>query len=91
MRVLYSILLYCFSYSNQDSNCLEYHWFDFHAECKGMHFENVRKLLDETSQSVREGSFFHYNLSIGCILEIQNSVLRTNCIDCLDRNNESSF
>ena len=62
-----------------------FEWFDFHAECKGMRFENVSILLDKLQSpleafgwSVREDDR---------IRERQHGVLRTNCMDCLDRTN----
>lgn len=62
-----------------------FEWFDFHHQCKGMRFENVSILLD-TLESKLE--------SFGWIVKqndrntrLQKGVLRTNCMDCLDRTN----
>ena len=33
-------------------NEINFNWFDFHAECKGMHYENIQKLLTMTEESV---------------------------------------
>ncbi|MBE7182157.1 MAG: SAC family polyphosphoinositide phosphatase, partial [Terriglobus roseus] len=64
---------------------LEFEWFDFHAVCRGMKFENVSKLIDTLRPSlvcngwtVEEG---------GGLVKRQTGVLRTNCMDCLDRTN----
>ncbi|KAK3903094.1 Phosphatidylinositide phosphatase SAC2 [Staphylotrichum tortipilum] len=68
-----------------------FEWFDFHAVCRGMKFENVSLLLqtlggqlDEFGSSVAAG---------GTLVARQKGVLRTNCMDCLDRTNvcQSSF
>ena len=50
-----------------------------------MHYEKVDSLLQQTKECVEKGGHFHYNLNQGGILELQNAVIRTNCIDCLDR------
>ncbi|KAL2143692.1 hypothetical protein VTI28DRAFT_10122 [Corynascus sepedonium] len=70
---------------------VEFEWFDFHAVCRGMKFENVSFLLQILgSQLERFGS----SVSVNDRLQIQQKgVLRTNCMDCLDRTNvcQSSF
>ncbi|KAF1809516.1 SacI domain-containing protein [Eremomyces bilateralis CBS 781.70] len=60
-------------------------WFDFHHACRGMKFENVSVLLDSispflesTAWSIQEGDR---------LIQRQSGVLRTNCMDCLDRTN----
>ncbi|KAK1492767.1 hypothetical protein CTAM01_09718 [Colletotrichum tamarilloi] len=68
-----------------------FEWFDFHSACKGMKFENVSQLLD-TLRDKLEG-FGSTVEEAGQITAIQHGVLRTNCMDCLDRTNvcQSSF
>lgn len=34
-------------------------WFDFHAECKNMKYENLSKLLDQTSKELDNYGYFH--------------------------------
>ncbi|KAF1809852.1 hypothetical protein P152DRAFT_460954, partial [Eremomyces bilateralis CBS 781.70] len=60
-------------------------WFDFHHVCRGMKFENVSILLDSISSfltsaawSIQEGDR---------LVQRQSGVIRTNCMDCLDRTN----
>lgn len=68
-----------------------FEWFDFHAECRGMKFENVSKLVGILGKQLeRFGSTVESN---GKIASRQAGVLRTNCMDCLDRTNvcQSSF
>ncbi|KAK8825556.1 hypothetical protein WA577_000729 [Blastocystis sp. JDR] len=72
---------------NKAQNSVDFFWFDFHAECKKMHYENLEKLMDQTRACVARGEFFAYDLSRKEIQRLQTAVLRTNCIDCLDRTN----
>lgn len=44
--------------SNNYKNVLNFNWFDFHAECKGMHYENISKLLAMTNESVTNAGYF---------------------------------
>lgn len=62
-----------------------FEWFDFHSACKGVKFENVSLLLDTLQDSLKT---FGWNVSgEGKIVTSQAGVLRTNCMDCLDRTN----
>ncbi|KFY35911.1 hypothetical protein V494_05495 [Pseudogymnoascus sp. VKM F-4513 (FW-928)] len=62
-----------------------FEWFDFHSVCRGMKFENVSLLLDSLSPSLET---FGYTVSRGENTKTkQSGVLRTNCMDCLDRTN----
>ena len=70
---------------------LDFVWFDFHAECKGMKFENVDRLvktlgttMDTSGETVVENKI---------VQQRQTGVIRTNCMDCLDRTNvaQSAF
>lgn len=76
--------------SHEDKR-IPFEWFDFHDACRGMKFENVQKLietlkgqLDNFGSTVEEG---------GEVKTKQKGVIRTNCMDCLDRTNvcQSSF
>ncbi|KAH7148891.1 SacI homology domain-containing protein [Dactylonectria macrodidyma] len=70
---------------------IPFEWFDFHAACRGMKFENVSYLLERMRGKLEE---------LGSTVQVdgeqavqQKGVLRTNCMDCLDRTNvcQSSF
>ena len=62
-----------------------FEWFDFHSVCRGMKFENVSLLLESLSPSLET---FGYTVSRGGNTKTkQSGVLRTNCMDCLDRTN----
>ncbi|KAI0455026.1 SacI homology domain-containing protein [Xylaria acuta] len=70
---------------------LAFEWFDFHSACRGMKFENVSQLLDTLGDKIEKtGSSVEFNNGVE---RKQNGVLRTNCMDCLDRTNvcQSSF
>jgi len=66
-----------------------YTYFDFHHECKGMKFERVMGLVDTLEQKgLSQENFFHYDSSASSkVKKTQDAVLRTNCMDCLDRTN----
>lgn len=74
-----------------DTEKVGYEWFDFHAVCRGMKFENVSFLLEILGKKLE--SFGSTVAVDGKVLETQKGVLRTNCMDCLDRTNvcQSSF
>ncbi|RMY98408.1 hypothetical protein D0862_07593 [Hortaea werneckii] len=62
-----------------------FEWFDFHSECKGMRFENVSVLLDRLRSSLQA---FSWGVRGGDrTSKRQHGVVRTNCMDCLDRTN----
>lgn len=62
-----------------------FEWFDFHAACQGMRFENVSKLMDILGSTL-DGFGATVEMA-GQILNRQQGVLRTSCMDCLDRTN----
>ena len=64
---------------------LEFEWFDFHGECPGMRFQNVSRLFDRIGPQLQ--SFGWTEEQSGKVLKAQSGVLRTNCMDCLDRTN----
>ena len=62
-----------------------FEWFDFHAVCRGMKFENVEVLIHTLSDTLdKHGTTVELN---GQVQKRQKGVLRTNCMDCLDRTN----
>lgn len=70
---------------------IAFEWFDFHSVCRGMKFENVSVLLQILGSELEKlGS----SVSVeDRVVTKQQGVLRTNCMDCLDRTNvcQSSF
>lgn len=60
--------------------------FDYHSLCSRGHKENLEKLYTyELERYCDQFGFFHADK--GEVLQIQRGVLRTNCLDCLDRTN----
>ncbi len=73
------------------SHELGFNWFDFHTECRGMKYENVQKLVEASEDIMRSSGRTMMN---GLITEQrQTGIIRTNCMDCLDRTNvvQSAF
>ncbi|KAK6205200.1 SacI homology domain-containing protein [Scheffersomyces amazonensis] len=67
---------------------IHYLYFDFHHECRKMRWDRIKLLLERLIQSgYTSDNFFHYDLNSSKILRLQSKVVRTNCMDCLDRTN----
>lgn len=69
---------------------VHYTYYDFHHECKGMHFENVIHLIETLNKKgLKREDWFYYDdtLKSGAVKQKQGAVVRTNCMDCLDRTN----
>ncbi|KAF2183733.1 hypothetical protein K469DRAFT_667993 [Zopfia rhizophila CBS 207.26] len=64
---------------------LGFEWFDFHYVCRGMRFENVSHLMDTVSPFLKSTSWTV--IENDQAMQKQSGVLRTNCMDCLDRTN----
>lgn len=60
--------------------------FDFHQKCGNGNFDNIQLLYDEISEDFEKQGYFLLG-SKGEILAEQKGVIRSNCIDCLDRTN----
>lgn len=67
---------------------VSYTYFDFHHACKGMKFDRAALVFDQLE---REGfaldDYFSLDTVAAPRLQLQKSVVRTNCMDCLDRTN----
>ena len=72
---------------------LHYVYFDFHNETKGLKWHRAQLLLDQLTDGLVKGRYFHGVEMPGDphgALESrlkQSAVVRTNCMDCLDRTN----
>lgn len=68
-----------------------FEYFDFHEKCRGFRYANIRLLTDSLRDTL--DSFNTTVVVDGIIQEKQNGILRTNCMDCLDRTNiaQSAF
>mmetsp|Transcript_18481 Transcript_18481/g.22711 ORF Transcript_18481/g.22711 Transcript_18481/m.22711 type:complete len:362 (+) Transcript_18481:621-1706(+) len=68
------------------SERLRFVWFDFHHECRKMQWQNLSKLLGEVKSELSSHGYFTL-LRNGSVEKKQTGVLRTNCMDNLDRTN----
>ncbi|EME49197.1 hypothetical protein DOTSEDRAFT_68070 [Dothistroma septosporum NZE10] len=69
---------------------LHYIYFDFHNETKGLKWYRAQLLLDQLKDGLTAGSYFHGVDKPSGGVDIrrkQTAVVRTNCMDCLDRTN----
>ena len=77
----------------QKMDKLHYVYFDFHNETKGLKWHRAELLLDELMDGLRKGQYFRGiempGKSDGALeaRSHQSAVVRTNCMDCLDRTN----
>ena len=65
-------------------------WFDFHAECSKGRYDRLKYLLDDVRPCLDSHGYFCAipgTTSFWEIVRLQNGVVRTNCMDCLDRTN----
>ncbi|KAK5129976.1 hypothetical protein LTR08_002569 [Meristemomyces frigidus] len=72
---------------------LHYIYFDFHNETKGLKWHRAQLLLDQLKDGLTAGGYFHSIDMPGSgsgdvdVRSKQTAVVRTNCMDCLDRTN----
>lgn len=69
---------------------LSYIYFDFHHECSKMRWDRVQLLIENLeAMGLDEQKWFQakFGNEKKAVLEVQTSVVRTNCMDCLDRTN----
>lgn len=62
-----------------------YHHFDFHKECSKMRWHRLSILLDQLERELALYGFFA--MENNKVMQIQTGVIRSNCIDSLDRTN----
>ncbi|KAG8824745.1 hypothetical protein FRC19_001165 [Serendipita sp. 401] len=65
---------------------VQYHHFDFHKECRHMRWDRISILIDQLEPELEEKGFFHVTAA-GGVQKWQLGVVRTNCMDNLDRTN----
>ncbi|EAR85273.2 SacI-like domain protein (macronuclear) [Tetrahymena thermophila SB210] len=68
-------------------NFLRYEFFDFHEACKGFNYQNINELAESLKLITYSFKFFALDQNTNKILFEQTGVIRTNCLDCLDRTN----
>lgn len=65
---------------------LTYMHFDFHKECSKMRWHRIQLLIDQMGPHL-DGHLYYYADATKSELTRQQGVIRTNCMDCLDRTN----
>lgn len=65
---------------------IKYVQFDFHRTCGHVHFERLSLLYEQIVDDIKKQRYFLLTTT-GEKVEEQTGVIRTNCIDCLDRTN----
>ncbi|KAG8662878.1 phosphoinositide phosphatase SAC6 isoform X1 [Manihot esculenta] len=68
------------------SDDVRYIHFDFHKICGHIHFERLSILYEQMADFLEKGGYLLLNEK-GEKIKEQTGVVRTNCIDCLDRTN----
>lgn len=66
---------------------IRYEYFDFHEIIKGKNYDRINPFIKKLSMINQDFKFFAQDLRTGNVLVVQTGVLRTNCLDCLDRTN----
>jgi hypothetical protein len=66
---------------------VHYTYFDFHHECKGLRFDKVSVLLNSLEEEIHNQGYYMVDSASPTPLQTQKSVMRSNCMDCLDRTN----
>lgn len=64
---------------------VDYEAFDFHAECSGWRYDNLNHLVGRLRN--RLGHYGCFVQARGIVSRLQTGVVRTNCMDSLDRTN----
>ncbi|CAB9519906.1 Phosphatidylinositide phosphatase SAC1 [Seminavis robusta] len=75
-----------------DPTSIQHVWYDFHAEVKNGRWDRLAKLLKKTKPALEDHGYFSAQAPTKdnpewTIESLQNGVVRTNCMDCLDRTN----
>ncbi|KAL4068253.1 SacI homology domain-containing protein [Scleroderma yunnanense] len=66
---------------------LKYQYFDFHNECKHMRWDRINILIEKMQEDLLRLGYFHLDMAQPDPMQIQHGVVRTNCMDNLDRTN----
>lgn len=66
---------------------VRYEYFDFHFACKGQKFEKANYLINKIAEVNHYFKFYAEDLCTKKVVHTQKGVVRTNCLDCLDRTN----
>lgn len=79
--------------SHSEMDRLHYVYFDFHNETKGLQWHRAELLLEQLKPDLKKQGYFRAvdmpadTTGAMDVRSVQTSVVRTNCMDCLDRTN----
>lgn len=79
--------------NRQEFDRLHYVYFDFHSETKGLQWHRAQLLLDQLAPALQQQAYFRAvdmpadSAGRLDVRSLQTSVVRSNCMDCLDRTN----
>jgi phosphatidylinositol 4-phosphatase len=75
-------------HSNGNSTIPVQHiWFDFHAQVKHGKWDKLVSLLQQVTGTLEEHGYFSASIDGTAVRSHQRGIIRTNCMDCLDRTN----
>lgn len=74
-------------HKNHNHPSVKYIAWDFHKECPGMRYSNIKKLIKLINEDIDRFGYFRYDKSNKQVTQIQTGIIRSNCKDCLDRTN----
>jgi len=66
---------------------VKYLFWDFQNQCKYDNYENLDNFVVNLEGIFKIFKYYHENLSTGNKIKEQKGIIRTNCLDCLDRTN----
>ncbi|PPQ62780.1 hypothetical protein CVT24_000474 [Panaeolus cyanescens] len=66
---------------------VKYQYFDFHQECKKMRWDRISLLVDQLREDLDKNGYFQIDGEDTAPKRVQTGVVRTNCMDNLDRTN----
>ncbi|EAR95552.1 endonuclease/exonuclease/phosphatase family protein (macronuclear) [Tetrahymena thermophila SB210] len=72
---------------NNNLDHVRYKFFDFHTVCKNEKYENVNPTIREMHKYNQNFLFYAEDLQNKTVIQTQKGIIRTNCLDCLDRTN----
>ncbi|ESK98224.1 phosphoinositide phosphatase [Moniliophthora roreri MCA 2997] len=64
---------------------VRYQYFDFHTECKNMRWDRISVLVDKVQDDLQKYGYLHVSADQPTPVKMQMGVVRTNCMDNLDR------
>ena len=70
-----------------NSNDLRYTYFDMQNECPKDNYSRIDSLMNTISPVSEIFNFYSKNTKTEEVYSVQKGVIRTNCLDCLDRTN----